>query len=318
MKTKIALIISAILLLSITGCPNCNPVKPEPEPTATQFVLFDDFSDGDNQTASAELGGYWYTFDDLTASINNLPGNCGSSTVWPMSENANIKYGYGIAPQFVMSAYVSPSEKPSGVASDYYARVSGVVNRSALNQDANTGYPWGFAGFGANLLEVDNGKKVPVNAAARKYERLVFWYKNGPSVSANTPWKVKLGTQAVVGSGPCVMGEGDNVPVASFTATNTWQKFDKAFSEFAPESGWGQTACGQRGDETICVPGAAPSYTDTYTGGGGSVPAAKYKCSAQQAMTALDAIQWQTGFSAVGNNQAFDLMIAEVKIIKGE
>jgi hypothetical protein len=321
MKKYLAILAVVVLAVAVLGgLSACKKAVEDPVPTATMFALLDNFTDGNNQTDPAEFGGYWYTFDDLTASINNLAGNCGSSSVWPMSENANIAYGYGATPEFTMSTYSSPSDKPAGVTSNYYARISGTVNRSAYNQNPNVGYPWGFAGFGANLLEVDSGTgdKVPLNAVTRKYTRLVFWYRNGPSVTTDTPYKVKLGTQVSVGDGSCSMGEGDNLPVSAFTATNTWQKFDKAFSTFAPETGWGITTCGQRGDETTCVPGAAPSNTDFYTGGGGSVAAAKYKCTPAEALTKLDALQWQTNFGSVGNDQAFDLMIAEVTIIKGE
>ncbi|HRU39283.1 MAG TPA: hypothetical protein P5511_05355 [Candidatus Goldiibacteriota bacterium] len=299
MKKFLASFAVVLLAVAVLGGLNaCKKAVEDPVPTATKFVVFDNFTDGDNQTDTGAFGGYWYTFDDLAASNDNIV--CGASNVWPMSENANIKYDYGATPKFTMSEYATTGQtKPSGVTSNYYARVSGTVARN--------GYPYGFAGFGANLLEVDSGTgaKVPVDATAAKYARLVFWYKNGPSVTTNTPWKVKLGTQASLGA--CKMEEVDNQPVAKFTSTNTWQKFDKAFSEFAPE-GWGSTTCGIRAAQTTCVTGAV-----SYVAGG-----AQYQCTAAQAMASLDALQWQTNFDGSLASNPFDLMIAEVTIIKGE
>jgi hypothetical protein len=308
MKKTIILITVFVLAAAFSGnsCRVHPPTPPETPTIGPQTLIFDDFLDGDNRTDTANFGGYWYTFDDLSASQDNI--KCGNSSIWPLSANASVKFSYiqttTPVPTFVMNSYTLTSETPPpGVTSGYYVRVSGNVDRS--------GYPYGFAGFGANLMDVNNdGSKKTVDFTIAGYSELKFWYKNGPSVTASTPWKVKLPTSVLIGAGPCKMEDVDNQPVKGFTTSNSWQKFDAVFAtNFAPESGWGQTTCGNRGPMTTCVPGSVSYYGTT---------GAQYKCTAAQALTAMNALQWQTNFagSDVSATNPFDLEIAQVEIIK--
>jgi hypothetical protein len=306
MKKVMVLLAVAVLAVAFFGTTACKkPALADPTPTPTIYVLLDDFVDGDNRTDTTVFGGYWYTFDDLSASNDNV--TCGDSNIKPQSANAGMKF-YGMttatpAPTFIMQSYTTTSEtKPTGVTSGYYARVSGTVDRS--------GYPYGFVGFGCNLLDVNpDGSKQIVNFTTAGYKRLQFWYKNGPTLGAGVtvPWKVKLPTSVVIGAGPCTMGDVDDQPVKVFTSTNVWQKFDVALddADFANEA-WGVTACGSRAALTTCVPGSV-----SYIAGG-----AQYKCTATQALSAMNALQWQTNFSGTSSSYPYDLEIAQVTLIK--
>lgn len=302
MKKVLALLAIAVFAVSFFGTVACKKAAlVDPTPTPTQFVLLDDFVDGDNRTDTITFGGYWFTFDDLSASNDNV--TCGNSNIMPQSANAGMKF-YGMTtatpvPTFVMLSYTTTSQtKPTGVTSGYYARVSGTVDRS--------GYPYGFAGFGANLLDVwPDGSKTTINASAIGYKNLRFWYKNGPNVTGSVLWKVKLPTSVLIGNGTCRMEDVDNQPVKNFTSTDTWQYFDFALSSFAPE-GWGVTVCGSRAALTTCVPGSL-----SYIAGG-----AQYQSTAAQALTALSGIQWQTNFSGTSATNSYDLMIAQVVLTK--
>jgi hypothetical protein len=274
--------------------------------TATlQIILFDDFMDGDNRTDTGSFGGYWSAYDDMPASNDNI--TCGDSSIWPMSQNAAVKF-YGIStqtpvPTFIMSQYAAaPMETPpAGVTSGYYLRVSGNVDMS--------GYPYGFAGFGANLLDTNpDGSRQTMNFTALGYTRLRFWFKNGPSLSAvtTTPWKVRLADSYAINGGPCMMQDVDDYPVKDFTSTSSWQHFDVLFASNFANEGWGMTACGTRAPLTVCVPGAI-----SYIAGG-----AEYMCTAAQALTAMNSLQWQTNFTGTLFGNHYDLEIAQVEIIK--
>lgn len=299
-KTAVVLAVLVTVFLLVTGCPR-PPITP-PIPTNTQFVLLDDFSDGDNRTNISSFGGYWYTFDDLAAKTTS--SQCGSSSIYPPSDSYLVKNGINVTPTFVMSSYTASSQMPpAGMTSGFYARVSGTVNR-----DITTGYQYGFVGFGANLLEVaGDGFKNTVNASAAGYTSLKFWYKNGPSVTGAIPWKVKLSSTAPIGAGPCTMEEVDNHPVYAFSSSDDWTLFNVPLSSFAPED-WGSqpTSCSTRGTPTNCVAG----FTSYLNGG------AQYKCTAPQALVYLNAIQWQTNFTTSFSGNSFDLMIARVELVK--
>jgi hypothetical protein len=302
MKNKTILVLTAtvVTFLMVTGCPHPTPII-DPVYTATVSVLVDDFSDGDNRTDTGAFGGYWYTFDDLAG--KETDSQCGNSEVYPPSDAYLVKNSINVTPTFVMSSYsASLQTPPTVVTSGYYARVSGTVNR-----DKTTGYTYGFVGFGANLLDVAaDGSKNPVDASA--YTKLRFWYKNGPSLGASTttPWKVKLGTNAPILNLSCRMEEVDDQPVKEFTSTNQWQQFSVDLLSFNNEN-WGNSAsCSEaRGTPTGCVPGFV-----SYIGG------AKFKCTAAQALPYLTAIQWQTNFKTTSSGNTFDLMIAQVELIK--
>jgi hypothetical protein len=273
----------------------------------TGFAVLDDFATNENRTDTTEFGGYWYTFDDAVAQIGPTT-QCGNSTIWPISDSVAIQTP-NCTPTFVISDYVADGETPPPeVTAPYFARVHGNVDRSA------TGYQYGFAGFGANLLDVaaDNFKNT-INATARGYTRLQFWYKNGPTVTASTPWKIKLPNSALVGGvGPCKMEEGDDVPVCVFTSTNVWQKFDKnLLTDFANE-GWPTVTklCDiPRNTITSCSTATSISYYD-------NASYAQFKCTSAEALVALNAIQWQTNFAGVAATNAFDLEVAQVVFIK--
>jgi hypothetical protein len=313
MKNTIFLtvIISAITVLTAIGCRPQPITNPYPTFTPTEFVLLDDFSDGDNRTDTGAFGGYWYTFDDAAAQLNPVASpnsNCGDSSIWPISD-AVARQTPNCTPTFIVSNYTAAGAIPAPARtndSQNFARVYGNVDRSTA------GYMYGFAGFGCNLLNVDpvTGYKVTINASALGYKRLSFWYRNGPTATGPTPWKVKLPNSALVGgTGPCRMEEVDDVPVCKFTSTSDWQLFDKALAapDFANE-GWGKTACGTRGPMTQCAAlvGGLSYYNNGDT----------YKNTASEALPWLNAIQWQTNFETTSAVNTFDLEIAQVVFLK--
>ena len=218
-KTIIYLIAASIFLgAMIIGCNGCksksgtSPTEPTPTATLTPVrYIVDDMEDGDNRTNSVLFGGYWYTYDDLAA-----PNN-GDSIVWPMSETAMIKYGYPTpVATFQMTA-------PGYNGSAYCARISGTVTST---------FQYSFIGMGFDLLDAGAGNpKIPINFVAQGYTGLKFWYKNGPSVTGSKNWKVKLCSTY---NG---LGDSDDQPRKVFTATNTWQQFDVALTDFTQE-GW--------------------------------------------------------------------------------
>lgn len=318
MKKVLVLLALAVLAVAFVGTTACKKGSTEePLPTATQFVLLDDFADGDNRTNSVDFGGYWYSFDDAAAQINPVASpdsNCGNSTIWPISDTI-AQQTPGVTPTFVLSNYVTDSvTPPTGVTSGYYIRVTGNVNRNTA-----TGYKYGFVGFGANLLDVGgDGVKNTVNAVAQGFTRLRFWYKNGSTIPAGTtvPWKIKLANSSPVGAGPCKIEDVDDVPVCAFTATDTWQHFDKSLTDDFANEGWpgsgtgASTACGADRTPFLTACAAAVgalSYYDT---------AAKYKNTPAEALPWLTAIQWQTNFGGVASTNAFDLEIAQVELVK--
>jgi hypothetical protein len=140
------------------------------------------------------------------------------------------------------------------------------------------------------------------------FNRLRFWYKNGPSISqtpgATVPWKAKIGTSVTIGGGPCRMEDMDDAPVKTFTSTNTWQFFDAVFTTGFANEGWGVTICGMRAALSNCVPALV-----NYIAGG-----IQYKCTAAQALTAVTSLQWETNFSGALSNNKFDLEIAQVQV----
>jgi hypothetical protein len=321
MKKILVVLAVFVLAVVLAGTMSCKPKPTVTAPVSTPFVLFDDFAEGDNRTDTVAFGGYWYSYDDLTNQIA-VGSKCGDSNVWPISGNAAEKQlartTETMVPTFVMMQYaILPSEtppvagiasteaRPAGVTSDYYLRVSGTVDQTT----AGNGYPYGFAGFGANLLDVDavTGNKIPVDCTAAGYKRLQFWYKNGPSVTTSTPWSVALGTTYNLVSG-CAMTDNDDTPFVAFTSTNVWQKFDHAFSEFAPHS-WGTeiaTTCEARGTASTC----STFDSVAYVGG------AQFKCTGAEAMGAVTALKWQTGWDNTNATHIFDLEIAQVAITK--
>jgi hypothetical protein len=310
MKKVLALFAVVVLAVAFFGTTACKkPALVDPTPTATQFVLLDDFFDGDNRTDPGVFGGYWYSFDDHAAQFapSGVDMNCGDSTVWPISDSV-AQLTPNCTPTFIMSVYsAAPIETPPlGVTSPNYLRVYGNVDR--LN---TSGYKYGFIGFGANLLDAAaDGSKNTINATALGYKRIQFYFKNGPNAGAGAQkWKVKLSTSVAVGDGSCAMQDPDNAPVCPFTATNTWQKFDKSLTaDFAPETTWGLTACGSRAVKTNCA--TLVNAVSWYDGG------AQYKCTSAMALTALNAIQWQTDFGGTSNTNAFDLELAQIVLIK--
>ena len=322
-KTFIFLVSAALILFTVFSCKKntpSNPVSntatctrtavvlsPTVTPTITStsivVVVLDNFQDGDNMTDTAAFGGFWYTYDDLPAQFS-VSSNCGDSTIWPFSNSVAIQTP-NCTPTFIMSSYALSSETPPiGVTSPYFARVYGNVDRSA------TGYAYGYTGFGANLLDIaGDGFRNTINATAAGYTRLQFWYKNGPTVTGTVLWKVRLGTSAMVGSGPCTMTEEvDDEPVCSFASTSAWQKFDKSLiNDFMNET-WGMAYCGTRSALTACASLVNGLYF--YDGG------ATFKCTSAQALAALNAIQWQTNFGGTSAANPYDLEIAEVVFVK--
>jgi hypothetical protein len=309
MKKILVLIAVFVLAAALVGSmSSCKQRSPAPSDTNTPGpIVFDDFSGTAGQTDGSKFGGYWYTYDDLVNHNGASAVNCGDSQVVPMSANANARFNYGATPlpTFVI---IVPDVTPTGTNYGFALRVSGNVDRLSTQ-----GYQYGFAGFGANLLGTNlDGSKNPIDAISLNYNRLQFWYRDGPTAGIHPAnnWKVSLGNSYTPTGAACSMTVNDNVPVFNFTTTTTWQKFDHAFTEFAPE-GWGSpitAACPARGAKTSCSIDTTVPPADAYDGG------AQFSCTAPQALTALNALQWQTNFSTATNANPFDIEIAGITI----
>jgi hypothetical protein len=271
MRNTTRFLVPALLLtlLMFTGCPRPPDPGPDPEPIIPVSVILDDMDDGDNKSSILNTdftGGYWYTFDDLAA-----PNN-GDSKVWPMSETAMTKYGY-LTPvaTFEMTA-------PGNSSSAFCARISGYVT---------TAYQYSFIGMGFDLMDAGT-VKTAVDLNALGYTRLKFDYKNGPAVTGNRLWKVKLCSNAHGFTDSCDM------PVKTFTATDTWQIFDAALITFAQE-GWCNKTTDTCGDNTGTPAGANCHPVNDF-------------------IAAVVAFQFQTNLSA--RPAKADLLVDNVVLVK--
>jgi hypothetical protein len=298
-KTLNALIVLAVLFFVSFSCKKTTVLYPAFTPTFTETVnpnitptyppgWIDDCEDGANSgtgnvcdfngdNPSANVGGYWITFDDndwtdpyagagtAGSTVPAGKSNCGTSYVWPMSATWATRVTI-TAQKFSMSAPGYPSSPYGGA---YCARMTGYVtvndNATMPASELQTGFKYGFIGMGVQLTTTA-GSPTCAKVDISSYTGVKFWAKSTSNGGAGADFKLKLPYVPNTDCDNPITGtlDGFNDYTVMFTATSTWIQFTKPFSDFAQATGWGtivnKTTVLQNASQIQFQTGDQPAY----------------------------------------------------------